>query len=87
MRLKARGELRRCCHTGIVAGGFSTGCGPRAALASYGYDACGRWHRAVVVSSAGDLAHGVVKGQAEDLDEEGDGIAGQVALGPAPPCP
>jgi len=33
---------------------------------------------------AGDLAHGVVEGEAEDLDKEVDGVAGQVALGPAP---
>jgi len=33
---------------------------------------------------ADNLAHGVVEGQVEDLDKEVDGIAGQVALGPAP---
>ena len=33
---------------------------------------------------AGDVAHGVVEGQAEDLDVEVNGIAGQMALGPAP---
>jgi len=33
------------------------------------------------VLSVGDLAHGVVKGQAKDLDEEVNGVAGQVALG------
>ena len=33
---------------------------------------------------AGDLAHGVVEGQAEDLDEEVNGVAGLVVLGPAP---
>ena len=31
-----------------------------------------------------DFAHGVVEAQAEDLDEEVDGVAGLVALGPAP---
>ena len=31
------------------------------------------------VSAAGDLAHGVVEGQAEDLDEEVDGVASEVA--------
>src|SRR2546423_8072034 len=36
------------------------------------------------LSSAGDLAHGIVKAQAQDLDEEVDGVAGQFALGPAP---
>src|SRR2546430_7502310 len=36
------------------------------------------------LSSAGDLAHGIVKAQAQDLDEELDGVAGQFALGPAP---
>ena len=38
----------------------------------------------VCFSGAGDLAHGVVEGQAEDLDKEVDGVAGQIALGPAP---
>ena len=33
---------------------------------------------------AGDLAHGVVEGQAEDLDVEVDGVAGEIAFGPAP---
>lgn len=33
---------------------------------------------------AGDLAHCVVEGQAEDLDVEVDGVAGEVAFGPAP---
>src|SRR5437879_4139800 len=33
---------------------------------------------------AGDLPHGVVEGQAEHLDKEVDGVAGQVAWGPAP---
>ena len=65
-------------HTGIVRGRFSRvrGFFPN-------------WRRsattpAVVFMLAGDLAHGVVEGQAEDLDEEVNGVAGQVALGPAP---
>ena len=33
---------------------------------------------------AGNQAHGVVERQAEDLDVEVDGIAGEVAFGPAP---
>jgi len=33
---------------------------------------------------AGDLAHGIVEGQAEDLDMEVNGIASEVAFGPAP---
>jgi len=33
---------------------------------------------------AGDLAHGVVKAQAEHAHEEVDGVAGQVALRPSP---
>lgn len=33
---------------------------------------------------AGDLAHGVVEGQSQDLDMEVNGVAGQVALWPAP---
>ena len=36
------------------------------------------------ISAAGDPAHGVVEGQAEDLDEEVDGVAGEVALRPTP---
>ena len=36
------------------------------------------------VLCASDLAHGVVKGQAEDLDVEVNGVAGEVAFGPAP---
>ena len=32
----------------------------------------------------GNFAHGVVEGQAEHLDKEVDGVAGEVALGPAP---
>ena len=31
-----------------------------------------------------DLAHGVVEGQAEHLGKEVDGVAGQIAFGPAP---
>lgn len=30
------------------------------------------------------MAHGVVEGQAEDLDVEVNGVAGQISLGPAP---
>ena len=37
-----------------------------------------------VVLDAGDLAHGIVEGQAEDLDMKVNGVAGQVAFGPAP---
>ena len=33
---------------------------------------------------AGDLAHGIVERQAENLDEEVNGISSEVALGPAP---
>ncbi len=33
---------------------------------------------------AGDLAHGVMEGQAEHLDVEVNGIAGQIFFGPAP---
>ena len=36
------------------------------------------------VLSSGDLAHGVAKGQAKDLDTEVYGMAGQVALRPSP---
>ena len=31
-----------------------------------------------------NLAHGVVEGETEDLDVEVDGVAGEVAFGPAP---
>ena len=33
---------------------------------------------------AGDLTHGVVEGEAEDLDVEVNGVAGEVTLRPAP---
>ncbi|HEV2327544.1 MAG TPA: hypothetical protein VGY56_02010 [Verrucomicrobiae bacterium] len=33
---------------------------------------------------ARDVAHGIVEGQAEDLDVEVDGVAGQVVFWPAP---
>jgi len=36
------------------------------------------------VLCAGDLAHGVVEGQTEHLDMEVNGVAGQIALWPAP---
>jgi hypothetical protein len=39
---------------------------------------------AVVLWQAGDESHGVVEGQAEDLDAEVDGVASQIALRPAP---
>ena len=64
-------------HTGIVAGGFSVFSGffPN-------------WRRnpttPVVRLCTDDLAHGVVEGQAEDLDMEVNGVAGEVAFGPAP---
>ena len=48
------------------------------ALASYGYDASGGF------LGAGDLAHGIMEGQAEHLDVEVNGVASQIALGPAP---
>ena len=47
------------------------------------------WHHNLVLPAAGlfcagDLAHGVVEGQAEDLDVEVNGVAGQISFGPAP---
>ncbi len=36
------------------------------------------------VLRAADEAHGVVEGETEDLGVEVDGVAGEVALGPAP---
>ena len=38
----------------------------------------------VLASDSGDLAHGVVEGQAQDLDAEVNGIAGQISFRPAP---
>jgi len=35
-------------------------------------------------SHLGDLAHGVMEGEAEHAHKEVDGVAGQIALGPAP---
>ncbi len=37
-----------------------------------------------VVLCAGDLAHGVVEGEAEHLDVEVDGVAGEITFRPAP---
>ncbi len=37
-----------------------------------------------MVSGAGEFAHGVVEGQAQDLGAEVDGVAGEVTLGPTP---
>ena len=70
------------------------------ALPSYGGDLTRfavrvpNWHRTATTPAMGavcfsglgssDLAHGVVEGQAEDLGTEVDGVAGQIALGPAP---
>ena len=58
----------RLGRAGIISGGFFTfiGIGPG-------------WHHnpttPVVLLGSGDDAHGVVEGQAEDLDMEVDGIA------------
>ena len=38
----------------------------------------------VAGSCSGEVSHGVVEGQAEDLDMEVDGVASQVTLWPAP---
>ncbi len=72
-----RGAFLAADHTGIVRAGFApafhTGVVP------------GRGARVFLDAlRAGDLAHGVVEGEAEDLDVEVNGVAGQVALGPAP---
>src|SRR6185436_21089869 len=53
--------------------GFLIFFGRRAGLPSYGGD-----------SHSGDLAHGVVEGQARDVDEKVDRVAVQAALRPAP---
>jgi hypothetical protein len=60
-------------HFGVVEGWIFLFPRVPTALASYDYDASG-WF--AFGSSAGDLAHGVVEGQAEDLDVEVDGVAG-----------
>lgn len=61
--------------------GFCFFLGVPTALGPYDWDA-GR--RLALGSHAGDLAHGVVEGKAEDLEVEVDGVAGEVAFGPAP---
>jgi hypothetical protein len=38
----------------------------------------------VVVLGWSDVAHGVVEGEAQDLDVEVNGIAGELAFGPTP---
>ena len=38
----------------------------------------------MVVLCADNLAHGIMEGQAEHLDVEVNGVAGEVALGPTP---
>lgn len=64
---------------------------PVAAVVSYGwiFAVVAREGRTAVVrggrsSGSDDLAHGVMEVQAQDLDLEVDGIALEVALGPAP---
>src|SRR5438128_9316245 len=52
-----------------------------AELASYGHDADGGL---IFFLLAGDLAHGVMEGEAQHTHEEVNSIAGQVAFGPAP---
>ena len=63
-------------RTGIVRGEFVRLSEGRAALA-LGVGTSGVLH-------PGDGAHGVVEAQAENLDEQVDGIAGQIPFGPAP---
>jgi len=58
--------------------------GPTAALASYRYDAGAVFNVAWRPLRSGDLAHRAVKAHSHYLDKEVDGIASQVALGPAP---
>lgn len=63
--------------------------GRQATLASYApiFNSAAAYVRTGVVrrrSGSGDVAHGVVEAQAEHAHEEVDGVAGQVALGPAP---
>ena len=41
--------------------------------------------QAGVALRCGQLAHGIVEGQAQDLGVEVDGVAGEVTVGPAPP--
>ena len=54
----------------------------RPALASYRYDAGGCFQCCPLRS--GDLAHRAVEVHSQNLNKEVDGIASQVALGPAP---
>ena len=58
---------------------YGVGLGWLSTLASYGYDASGGL---IFLLLAGDLAHGVVKGQAEHAHEEVNGVAGQITLWP-----
>jgi len=45
---------------------------------------CVRLRAALRRYGAGDLAHGIVEGQAEHLDMEVNGVAGQIAFRPTP---
>ena len=56
----------------------------RPALASYRYDAGAVFNVAWRPLGSGDLAHGVVEVHSQNLNKEVDGVASQVALGPAP---
>lgn len=70
-------DPRQVARTGVVRAGFCrcTGLWPN-------------WHRSVMTPAvklcAGDLAHGVMEGQAGDLDMEVNGVAGEVPFRPAP---
>lgn len=65
-------------RTGIVSPFFLTLDPLLAELVSYDYDEGGGF------LYSGDLAHGVVEGQAQDLEVKVNGVASQVALRPAP---
>lgn len=54
-------------------------------MASYCYDALAFFTMVRVwLLRSKDLAHGVVEGEAKDLDKKVDGVAAFVLLGPAP---
>ena len=73
-------------RTGVVRARFDAPGGALTTLRSYGWSfgVSARWPRCHRKRFTGDLAHGLVEGQAEHLDMEVDSVAGEVALRPAP---
>ena len=61
------------------------GAGPRSQRTRFGCSSRRVCDRGGIVGlRGGELAHGLVEGEAQDLGAEVDGVALQVALGPAP---